>query len=148
MRHHLALVLLIAVVATGCRTQISPPPSSPPPSPTPVGSAGGELALRRTPANLGCDAIGVTYRSLTFHIDPDAAEPVSAVTNLGAGLLVYWSPGFVGDASLRVVRDAAGAVVAADGDVLPIPDGQWPRLHGYFVCPSPTAIYVLERDPA
>jgi hypothetical protein len=46
------------------------------------------------------------------------------------------------------VRDPAGQVIAADGEALPIPEGAWPRLHGYFVCPSADALYVLLQDPA
>ena len=43
---------------------------------------------------------------------------------------------------------SAGQIVAADGDVLTIPEGEWPRHKGYFVCPSADALYVLLADPA
>jgi hypothetical protein len=38
-------------------------------------------------------------------------------------------------------------VVARDGDVLAIPEGAWPSLGGYFVCPSPNALYIF-NEPA
>ena len=34
------------------------------------------------------------------------------------------------------------------GDVLDIPDVEWPRLAGYFVCPSTDALYILAEDPS
>ena len=105
--------------------------------------------LRVAPVNLGCDAIGVDYRSVTFHVDPTAAEQVLAAADTGKSLVTYWSAGFrPGTAAERVVRDPAGQVVVSDGDVLPIPQSEWPRLHGYFVCPSPDALYVLLVDPS
>lgn len=35
---------------------------------------------------------------------------------------------------------------AADGEVLEMPQGAFPRLKGYFVCPSTDAVYVLLQD--
>ena len=111
-------------------------------------SRGAQIQLSQAPAGLGCDAMGVAYREVTFRIDPTAAEQVAAVTDTGAILRTFWSAGFRGgSADEKLVRDPSGAVVAADGEVLAIPQGAWPRLHGYFVCPSPEALYVLIQDP-
>ena len=107
-------------------------------------AASSRIVLHQAPANLGCDSIGVEYRGVTFHIDPAATEPVSAVADTGVSLVTYWSAGFhAGTAAERVVRDPAGQVVVADGDTLAV--GQ--RLHGYFVCLAPDALYVLLADP-
>ena len=46
------------------------------------------------------------------------------------------------------VKDPTGQVVAANGETLDIPEGALPRLHGYFVCPSDNALYVLIQDPS
>jgi hypothetical protein len=117
-----------------------------------LGSAApGEVAieLRPAPANLGCDAMLPEYRSVSIRIDALADDQVWAVTDRGASLLTYWSAGFRGGTSLDpAVADAAGVIVARDGDVIVIPDGAWPRLGGYFVCPASSAIYVLLEDPA
>ena len=115
----------------------------------PSRSAAAGLQLRVAPADLGCDAMGVPYHSVTFKVDPAAADPVTAVTDQGASLRTFWSAGFEGGpAPDPVVRDPAGQVGAADGDVLAIPEGAWPRLKGYFVCPSADAVYVLLADPS
>jgi hypothetical protein len=41
----------------------------------------------------------------------------------------------------------AGEVVVTAGEVLVISRDDWPRLHGYFVCPSLDALYGLLSDP-
>ena len=97
----------------------------------------GAIALRETPADLGCDSIGIDYQTMVFHIDPAAAEPVSAMTDTGVSLETSWPPGFT--AGEGDVRDATGAVVVTDGDQLQ--GGQ--ELHGYFVCLGPTALWVM-----
>ncbi len=93
--------------------------------------------------------MGVTYRSATIRFTPAGPEQVSAVTDSGVTLKTFWSAGFVGgpldDPS---VLDHEGRVVARDGEVVTIPEGAWPRLNGYFVCPSPDALYILLTDPA
>jgi hypothetical protein len=121
-----------------------------PASEAPSASASsGTIALRPAPPNLGCDTIGIPYTSVTFHIDAAAADPVTATTDQGISLRTFWSAGFVGGAADDpVVRDPGGQVVAADGDVLDIPQGAYPRLKGYFVCPSTDALYVLLQDPS
>lgn len=77
--------------------------------------------------------------------DPAATEQVSAITDTGVSLVTYWAAGFrAGTDAERVVRDPAGQVVVAEGEVLEV--GQ--RLHGYFVCLSTNALYVLIADPS
>jgi hypothetical protein len=96
-----------------------------------------------------CDAIGVDYHNVTFHIDAEAAEQVFAVADTGVPLVTYWAAGFLpGTAAERVVRDPAGQVVVADGDVYPIPEAAQAQLRGYFVCLAPDALYVLLADPS
>jgi hypothetical protein len=144
----LLLVLGSVVLVAACSGGATPAPSAnPTTNPTPSPVAGG-LTLRAAPANLGCDTMQVSYSSVTFHIDPAAADQVTATTPDGKTLQTYWSGGFTGDAEAKLIKDSKGAVVAADGDELAIPQGAFPRLHGYFVCPSTDAIYVLEQDPA
>jgi hypothetical protein len=143
----LALTAILAACGGTAATASSVPSASAatPPESAPVGT----VQLNVAPANLGCDAMGVPYRSLTIRIDPAAADQVTALTDDNAPLKTFWSAGFVGGPlDDPVVLDPDGNVVARDGEVVVIPDGQWPRLHGFFVCPSPDAIYVLLTDPA
>ena len=136
----------VALLVAGCGT--AGPSMSPSPASSPIAS-GNEIQLQPAPANLGCDTIGVDYREVTFQINPAAAEQVTALTDTGTVLQTFWSAEFDGgSATERVVLDPAGEVVATDGEVLAIPEGAFPRLHGYFVCPSPDALYVLIADPA
>lgn len=87
--------------------------------------------------------------SATIHIDPSANDQVTALTDTNARLKTFWAQGFVGGTSAGpVVGDPDGQVVARDGDRINLPEAAWPRLHGYFVCPSEDAIYVLLRDPS
>jgi hypothetical protein len=91
----------------------------------------------------------VDYREVTFRIDPAATDQVTALADMGTVLRTFWSAGFRGgSAAEKAVFDPAGAAVVTDGEVLAIPQGAFPRLHGYFVCPSPDALYVLIADPA
>lgn len=106
------------------------------------------MTLRAAPADLGCDAMPVAYRRVVFQIDPGAEEPVTAQTDTGKSLQTFWSAGFVGVSGGPVVKDPSGQVVAANGEGLDIAEGALPRLHGYFVCPSDNAIYVLLQDPS
>lgn len=117
-----------------------------------AGTAGPSVAiipivLREAPQNLGCDSIPPPYRSATIRIDAAAAEQVWAEADTGARLEVLWSRGFIGGSSAEpAVADPAGRIVARDGERLVLPKAAWPRLGGYFVCPSTTALYVLLRD--
>lgn len=92
--------------------------------------------------------MAVPYRAVTFRIDESAEDPVTALTDGGVSLRTFWSAGFVGATDDGpVVMDPSGQVVARDGEELSIPEGARPRLHGYFVCPSQDAIYILLQDP-
>jgi hypothetical protein len=85
------------------------------------------------------------YRTLTFHIDPEAAEQVWAVSDTGALIETYWLPGF--EAGRR--RNAsvpAGEIVVSDGDVVPVPQGANLRIQGYLVCLRPDRLYVLSAE--
>jgi len=151
-----SLILASAALAAcgGAASPSTTPSPVPSASPTPVPSAsptpgGPGFALNESPAGLGCDAMRPPYDEIVFRIDPEADEPVTAIADTGAVLATYWSAGFVGGtADDPVVRDAAGEVVVSDGDTLVIPEAEWPRLHGYFVCPANDAVYVLEVDPS
>ncbi len=137
-RSILGLVLCVQVVAA-CASDPVPTSALP----------GAPLVLRLAIGDFGCDTIRVDYDSVTFRIDPTAEEHVFGITDTGRMLLTYWSAGFVpGTADDPVIRDPAGEVVARDGDVLPIPPADWPRLHGHFVCPSTDTLYILLEDPA
>jgi hypothetical protein len=146
MRRAWLLMSVVCATVTACGGA-TPSISSSAAAPTSASSAA-TVALRQAPDGLGCDTIGIPYTSTTFHIDAAAVDPVTATTNQGVSLRTFWSAGFVGgSADDPVVRDPGGQVVAADGDVLEIPQGAFPRLKGYFVCPSPDALYILLRDP-
>lgn len=133
-------IAVSSVLVLGCANEPPPRPSD--------GASVVPLVLREAPPNLGCDAIRPPYDVVTFRVDPTAQEQVFAITDTGRALLTYWSVGFVpGTSEDPVVRDPGGQVIARDGDVLPIPPAAWPRLHGYFVCPSTDAVYVLIEDP-
>lgn len=137
---NLLVVACIALSACTAGSSSSPTASSSAPSPT-VASvpSSAVIVLHQTPANLGCDSIGVDYKAMTFHIDPAAAEQVSAMTDTGVSLVTYWEAGMRADASAApVIRDRLGNVVMADGDVLQV--GQ--RLRGFDVCLTPTKLYV------
>jgi hypothetical protein len=137
----IALTILVAACGPGTTLPIAAPSSTP-------ASTVAAFQLNLAPGDLGCDTIGVDYREVTFKIDPAASEPVTAITNTGIALRTFWSLGFVGGwADNKVVFDPAGAVVVADGDKLAIPAAAFPRLKGYFVCPSPDALYILVADP-
>jgi hypothetical protein len=145
----MAVALLVAAcgsTATATPFGTAPPPSAPPAS-APSGS-GAAIQLQPAPANLGCDTIGVDYREVTFQIDPGSTTQVTALADAGRVLQTFWAAGFRGGtADNKVVFDPTGAVVVTDGDKLAIPEGAFPRLKGYFVCPAPEALYILAADP-
>jgi hypothetical protein len=130
----------------------SPQPSasatSAPSAPAPSPSLATSIALRKAPADLGCDAIGIDYKTVTFRIDPAATEQVAAQTDTGVTLTTYWAVGFEpGTDTERNIRDPNGELVVSDGDMLQVPAAGYPRLQGYFVCLAPDKLYVLLTDP-
>jgi hypothetical protein len=154
----LCMSLVACTTGTPSPTTAVPPATSssstgsataPPATSSTSPSSAATIVLREAPANLGCDAIGIDYKSMTFHIDPAATEQVSAVTDTGVALVTYWAAGFQpGSNTDRVVRDPAGKTVVSDGDVLQVPPAAYPRLGGYFVCLAPDKLYVLLVDPS
>jgi hypothetical protein len=153
MRSRSIAILLIAValgLGAGCGGGSTPSatPSAAVPSDAPSGapSSGAGVTLQPAPADLGCDTVAPSYSSVTFHIDAAKTADVTATTNAGATLKTFWSEGFVGGVS--DVQDPSGQVVVTDGEMLDIPQGAFPRLKGYFVCPSADALYVLLQDPS
>jgi hypothetical protein len=136
------LALLVAgLVAVGCSPAAS---VSPTPTATPI-------VLRVAPDNLGCDAVGFPWKLFTIRINPLIdGDQVWAVTDTGQRMNTFWSRGFVGGTSeVPVIVGPNGQVVARDGEQIVVPeDGQWPRLHGYMVCPGSDAIYILLQDPS
>jgi hypothetical protein len=158
------LSIAFGVMLAGCTTNappaaplatVSPAGPTTPGQPTPVpmvpGASQGTVpagspafALRESPPDLGCDAIGIEYTTITFRIDPTASEPVTAITDTGVSLQTHWAAGFrAGTADERVIRDPNGQVVAKDGDVVPA-SGQ---LGGYFMCLGPESLFVLLQAP-
>ena len=107
------------------------------------------ILLRLAPANLGCDSFPVPYREATFRIDPTAPEHVTAIADNGTRLSTFWSADFRGGSGDDpVVRDSAGRLVASDGEAIAIPEHDWPRLNGYFVCPTGDKLFILSTDPS
>ena len=134
------MLLVVACLALwACTGSSTSPAATSTPSPTAT-STSAAIVLHETPENLGCDSIGIDYRTMTFHIDPAAAEPVSATTDTGVTLVTYWPAGFTAD---DAVRDAAGNVVVTEGKVLEA--GQ--PLDGFYVCLAPTNLYVMLTKP-
>jgi hypothetical protein len=139
--------ILVVSVGLAVVAACGSPGASAPSAEAPSASAAG-VTLRMIPDGTACDSIGISYKSVTFEIDPAAVDPVTAITDEGVSLRTFWSPGFVGGpAEDPVVRDPEGQVVAADGDVLPVPGDAYPRLKGYFVCTAPDALYIFLAEP-
>jgi len=137
---------ILAVVAGACGGGASTAPTTPGSSPT---AAPGALVLDRAPDSTACDAIGVDYTSVTFHIDVTATPQIWAVADTGASLLVRWVSAFgAGTGTEPTVVDGSGAVILEDGDTLDLPEAGWPDLHGHMVCPGPSSLTVLDEAPA
>lgn len=137
---------ILALVAGACSGGASTAPTD-----TPGGSptaAPGALVLDRVPDGTACDAIGVDYTSVTFHIDVTATPQVWAVADTGTSLLVRWVSAFAaGTGTVPTVVDGSGAVVLEDGDTLDLPEAGWPDLGGHMVCPGPNSLTVLDEPP-
>jgi hypothetical protein len=136
---------LLGVVALGCSPAASPSLSAA--APSAVASAAG-IVLERT-ESVGCDTIGIDYKSATIKIDPASDPDVWAETETGKKLAVKWTAGFEPvDAGAPAIRGPKGEEVARDGTVISVPaDGSYPELVGYFVCLAPDALYILEAAP-
>ena len=141
-----ALAGILAVAAIACTGGASTAPTATPgSSPT---AAPGALVLDRVPDATACDAIGVNYASVTFHIDATASPQIWAVADTGTSLLVRWVSTFAaGTGTEPTVVDGSGAVVLEDGDTLDLPEAAWPDLHGHMVCPGPNSLTVLDEAP-
>ena len=99
------------------------------------------IVLHHYPSNLACDAIGVDYKAMTFHVDPAAPEQVSALTDTGVSLVTYWPIDFTaGSGAEWVIRDGSGNVIVTEGDVLK-PGQGLPA--GFGVCLTPAKLYVV-----
>jgi hypothetical protein len=137
----------IGIALAACSTAATPAPTA-----TPAGSptaVPGELVLDRAPDTTGCDAIGIDYTSVTFHVDPAASPQIWADANTGVSLTVRWDSSFeAGTGAEPTVIDASGAVVLEDGDTLDVPAGAYPELKGHFVCTGPTGLIILDEAPS
>jgi hypothetical protein len=150
-------VVILGAFVLGCSPAASTSPSataapSAPAAPSataaqsPLASAGG-IVLQRT-GQIGCDTIGIDYKSATIKIDATSDPDVWAETDTGKKLAVNWTDGFTAtDGAAPVINDPKGEEVARDGTVIVVPAGAYPRLVGYFVCLGPDALWVLEADP-
>jgi hypothetical protein len=104
--------------------------------------------LRPVQGEIGCDTIGIPYRSFMIRIDPGALVQVWAQADAGHDLFIFWEPTVTGgDESDPVVRGPNGEVVARDGDVIRVGD-QLGALGGYAYCAGPDAISVYDQRPA
>ena len=142
----IAILAGILTVVAGACGDASTAPTTPGSSPT---AAPGALVLDRVPDGTACDAIGVDYTSVTFHIDLTATPQIWAVADTGTSLLVRWVSAFAaGTGTEPTVVDGSGAVILEDGDTLGLPEAGWPDLHGHMVCPGPNSLTVLDEAPA
>ena len=148
----LGLLLAACGASTGTAAPIRRGPGSSAAPPTPVAPLPSGIVLREAPAGLGCDSIGwegEPYRTLTFHVDPDAVEPVWAESDTGAVLTTYWSSGFqAGAPAERLVRAPSGDVFVTDGDVVEVPTGANLYIDDYLVCLRPDKLYVVPTEGA
>ncbi len=160
-RHIRTLVIgaILGAFVLGCgpAASVSPATTAPPaatgaPSEVPssgpsAASSGVGIVLART-GPVGCDTIGVDYKSATIRIDAAADPDVWAETDAGRKLAVSWTDGFTAtDTAPPVIKGPKGEEVARDGTKVDVPAAADPRLVGYFVCLGPDALSVLETDP-
>ncbi len=121
--------LVIVIVLSACEELVLP-------------SSGPTFAILHAPSEEPCMLAGAF--DVTFRIDPDAAEPVTVVSDEGVPWHVHWAQGFVaGTAEDPVVRDPLGMVVARDGQRLMVPAEGFPKLPGGWpVCFGDGSIWV------
>jgi hypothetical protein len=136
-----------AVASAAVPSEVAPsaaPSLSAAPAVSPLASSG-SIVLDRT-GSIGCDSIGVDYKSATIKIDAASDPDVWAQTDTGKKIAVSWTDGFTATGeSPVVIRGPKGEEVARDGTVIDVPAAT--RLAGYFVCLGPDELYVLETDP-
>ena len=146
---NLIIVFVVGAFVLGCGPAASSSPSAAAPSaaaPSAIASSG-SILLQRT-GQIGCDTIGIDYKSATIKIDAASDPDVWAETDTGKKIAVNWTDGFTATGeSPVVINGPKGEEVARDGTVIDVPAGAYPRLVGYFVCLGPDALYVLETDP-
>ena len=146
-------VLALGALVLGCSPAAAPSasPAGAPSQPSSVApsqpSSASGIVLQRS-GQVGCDTIGVDYKSATIKIDAASDPDVWAETDTGKKLAVNWTGGFTAtDGDAPVINGPKGEEVARDGTVIVVPDGAYPRLVGYFVCLAPDALYIQETDP-
>jgi hypothetical protein len=147
-------VLVLGTLVLGCGPAAAPSastagaPSQPASAAASQGASASGIVLQRT-GQVGCDTIGVDYKSATIKIDAAAEPDVWADTDTGKKLAVNWTNGFTAsDGPPPVINGPKGEEVARDGTVIVVPAAAYPRLVGYFVCLAPDALYILEADPS
>ena len=137
---------VVGVVALGCSPAASPSLSAA--APSAVASAAGIVLDRTEP--IGCDTIGIDYKSATIKIDAASDPDVWAETETGKKLAVKWTAGFTaggrGGACDPWTEGRRGRP-RRDEDRRP-GGRQLSRLVGYFVCLAPDALYILEDRSA
>jgi hypothetical protein len=150
----LVAIFILGALVLGCGSTTAPSSSAGPsqvssaaPSQASQPSSAAGIELQRT-GPIGCDAIGVDYKSATIKIDAAADPDVWAQTDAGKSIAVKWTAGFTAtNANPPVIQGPKADEVARDGTVITVPADASPRLAGYFVCLGPDTIYVLETDP-
>ena len=114
----LIAAFVVGVVALGCSPAASPSLSAA--APSAVASAAGIVLDRTGP--IGCDAIGVDYKSATIKIDAASDPDVWAETDTGKKLAVKWTAGFQPvDAGAPAILGPKGEEVARDGTMIDVP---------------------------
>ena len=146
-------VLALGALVLGCSPAAAPSvsPAGAPSQPASVApaqpSSASAIVLQRS-GQVGCDTIGVDYKSATIKIDAASDPDVWAETDTGKKLVVNWTGGFTATGGPPpVINGLKGEEVARDGTVIVVPAGAYPRLVGYFVCLAPDALYIQETDP-
>ena len=140
-----ALLVVGCLALWACASPTTTPSPAPSVSPVPSPSASAAtssipIVLRETPADLGCDSIPVDYTRVIFHIDPAAAEPVTATTDKGVSLVTYWPAGYTADET--GIRDNTGMVVITDRQPLHVNEQRIHGSGGTDLCWGLTTLYV------
>jgi hypothetical protein len=146
-RRLVVVSVLAGAAIVGCARAPAPIVTESPASPS-TGATAAAIELQRLAPNTGCDTIGVDYRTVAIRIDPASNPQVWAETDTGLRLVIRWSNGFTARGGAEpVILGPDGLVVAANGTNISSPEGRFPELAGYFVCPGTTSIGVYETPP-